>query len=74
MKCTGEHDDWREGGHDWVLVAWHHGLLAQSGAGGELLWACPCGEFRWTSYADWEQAAIIQRAKDALAAVEELEP
>lgn len=19
-----------------------------------VLWACPCGEFKWTSYAEWE--------------------
>lgn len=49
MKCSK-----LSGGHDWALVpqpevAWHMQSV-------KLLWACPCGEFRWTGYAEWELA------------------
>lgn len=58
MKCTAENDDWRKG-HDWVLVSGRGGVVLEVVVGGKeqlkLLWACPCGEFKWTSYADWEQ-------------------
>ena len=48
--------------HDWVLVSadprvevtdMERNMMREHGR--ELLWACPCGEFKWTSYADWEQ-------------------
>lgn len=57
MKCSKEADRPVSGaviiGHDWVLVSRGSAeevVHADSG----LLWACPCGEFRWTSYAKWE--------------------
>lgn len=47
MKCLAHITDNPEG-HDWVLVV--HELEG----GHKLLWACPCSEFKWTSYAEWE--------------------
>ena len=54
MKCTAENDDWRAG-HDWVLVANRSADITVDNDKG-LLWACPCGEFKWTSYAEWERS------------------
>lgn len=46
-------------GHDWVLVSGRGGVALEVMVGGKeqlrLLWACPCGEFKWTSYAEWEE-------------------
>ena len=43
--------------HDWTLVeAWATGIRSgRMNDPEQLLWACPCGEFKWTSYADWEK-------------------
>lgn len=40
------------GRFDWVLV--EH-IPAAAGSY-RILWACPCGEFKWTSYAEWKAA------------------
>ncbi|MCH7577396.1 MAG: hypothetical protein IH822_06335 [Chloroflexi bacterium] len=54
MKCTfGVDADAGLTGHDWVLVANRSADITVDNDKG-LLWACPCGEFRWTSYAEWE--------------------
>lgn len=51
------------GRFEWVLasVSTEDGAVSVPGvlwASGpvspRLLWACPCGEFQWTSYAEWE--------------------
>ena len=57
MKCNAENDDWRAG-HDWVLVANRSADITVDNDKG-LLWACPCGEFKWTSYAEWEKGREI---------------
>ena len=46
------------GGHDWVLAFPPEALSVSDGKPKalSLLWACPCGEFRWTNYAEWEKA------------------
>ena len=40
--------------HDWVLVPKEFAQVKPGTRAEGLLWACPCGEFRWTSYAEWE--------------------
>ena len=58
MKCVNT-----PAGHDWVLVPQDDtDYFAQGGAGIEhkLLWACPCGEFKWTSYAEWEKGQEME--------------
>ncbi len=56
MRCTAGKETplGITGGHDWVLV--RRGELAETlgPAKAKLLWACPCSEFKWTSYAEWE--------------------
>ena len=42
------------GRFDWVLVANRSADITVDNDKG-LLWACPCGEFKWTSYAEWEK-------------------
>ena len=57
MKCTmDQHDFVGEAGHDWTLVPAEVFLENPLTATEGLLWACPCGEFKWTSYAEWEKA------------------
>ena len=48
---------WQTGdGHDWVLVLRQdYTMLTGEYNTGKLLWACPCGEFKWTSYTEWEK-------------------
>ena len=29
-----------------------------------LLWACPCGEFRWTSYAEWADRELADLGRE----------
>ncbi len=62
MKCTfgKEKTESIFGSHDWVLVPQEY-ADSVSAEGGKrhwthVLWACPCGEFRWTSYADWAKS------------------
>ena len=54
MRCTTQPGDIDPAyGHDWVLVSFDaYAHIAEPGI--KLLWACPCGEFRWTSYTEWE--------------------
>ena len=61
MKCTmDQHDFVGEAGHDWVLVPPTH--VNPKGSVEGLLWACPCSEFKLTSYSEWEKR---QRAEGA---------
>lgn len=55
MRCTADRETplGVTGDHDWVLVSRRSAEAVVDG-GHDLLWGCPCGEFRWTSYADWE--------------------
>ena len=63
MKCLAHITDNPEG-HDWVLVANRSADITVDNDKG-LLWACPCGEFKWTSYAEWE-AAKASQDRDAI--------
>ena len=59
MKCLA-HITGNPDGHDWVLVpAAGHQDIVSLGTSRQLLWACPCGEFKWTSYAEWEKSREI---------------
>ena len=51
--------------HAWVLVDFM--LVEQSAHLERVLWACPCGEFKWTSFAEWERG---QNSKIAMAEIE----
>ena len=60
MKCVANVGKAR--GHDWALVSAsphiehtsvERNMVRDSAL--EALWACPCGEFKWTSYAEREQ-------------------
>ena len=62
MKCTDDLDRSVNGvliGHDWVLVDFM--LVEQSAHLERVLWACPCGEFKWTGYAEWEEGQSLER-------------
>ena len=48
------------GRFDWVLVANRSADITVDNDKG-LLWACPCGEFKWTSYAEWEKGQSLAR-------------
>lgn len=52
MKCT-DGKQYSMDVHSWVLVPQELriGTIDQLQ---KFLWACPCGEFKWTSYAEWE--------------------
>lgn len=55
MKCTD-----LGAGHDWELVPTKHLVGWKPEEGNvRLLWACPCGEFRWTSYAEQGALSVI---------------
>ena len=54
------------GRYDLVLVASCSADITVDNDKG-LLWACPCGEFKWTSYAEWEKK---QNSKKAMADIE----
>ena len=74
MKCTygKETPLGIVGEHDWVLVPRPPSAYMDD-APENLLWACPCGEFKWTSYADWEKGRkIAEPAKHPIVTHEEL--
>ncbi|KKL88505.1 hypothetical protein LCGC14_1924030 [marine sediment metagenome] len=58
MRCADLATAAGDTGHDWVLVPQEY-ADSVSAEGGQrhwthILWACPCGEFRWTSYVERE--------------------
>ena len=53
MKCLAHITD-NPDGHDWVLVPDPQPFYTVMESN-KLLWACPCSEFKWTSYAEWEK-------------------
>lgn len=64
MKCVANVGKAR--GHDWELL--QEDRQYPLGTGNQLLWACPCGQFQWTSYAEWEkrQGDTNERERDAI--------
>ena len=57
MRCTIDTFDTNSisgYSHDWVLVSNPRDF--DEVEINKLLWACPCGEFKWTSYAEWDAA------------------
>lgn len=62
MKCTAGKETplGVVGDHDWVLVPPAH--VNPKGSVEGLLWACPCSEFKWTSYTEWEKRQNLERA------------
>ena len=59
MKCTFT-NVFGVDGHDWVLVHTEMDMRRDyARRPTDLLWACPCGEFKWTSYAEWERGREI---------------
>ena len=65
MKCTmDQHDFVGEAGHDWVLVAPRAWTPESGSVVDKLLWACPCDEFKWTSYAEWAERQTVTVVDD----------
>ncbi len=56
-------DDINRHGHHWVLVP-RENLKDWRTPQGKLLWACPCGEFKWTNCAEWEKAKAAGMEQD----------
>ncbi len=59
MKCTYDpYNPDGPGDHDWMLVPQEYADIV-SAEGGQrhwthILWACPCSDFKWTNYAEWD--------------------
>ena len=67
--------------HDWVLVRQIGGgttFVSRGGKNGRVpvafLWACPCGEFKWTSYAEWESGRDADNVQFSTLSAETVRP